>query len=80
MASESRFNSQQGRVFSLFRNVQAGSGVHATSYVVMNTRVSISRVKSLRHETYNSPLSSAYVKNCGAMPPLPIDFHGVVLN
>jgi hypothetical protein len=37
-------------------------------------------IKRQEREDNHSPPSSAEVKNCGAIPPLPINLHNIVLN
>jgi hypothetical protein len=51
--------------FSLFHYVQTGSAVHLTSYTV------VPGLKRQGREADDSPPSSAEVKNCGAILPLP---------
>jgi hypothetical protein len=46
----------------------------------MDTGGSFSGVKQQRLEADHSPPSSAQIKNGGAVPPLPICLHGIVLN
>jgi hypothetical protein len=55
--------------FSLFHNVQIGSGAHPESYL-MDTEGSFPGLKRLGREADHSPLSSAEVKNGGTIPPL----------
>jgi hypothetical protein len=46
----------------------------------MDTGDDFPRGKAEEREAENSSPSSAEVKNGGAMPPLPIFLHGIVLN
>jgi hypothetical protein len=46
----------------------------------MGTGGSFPMVKRPGHEADRSPLLSAKIKNGGAIPPLPICLHGIVLN
>jgi hypothetical protein len=55
-----RFNSEK-KDFSLFQNVQTGTGAHQRSYE-MGTSGSFSRAKSAGGEADHSPLPSAAVK------------------
>jgi hypothetical protein len=56
---------------SLLHSVQTDSGAHPASYP-MGTRGSFPRVvKRPGLEADHSPLSSAEIKNSGAIPPLP---------
>jgi hypothetical protein len=67
------------RDFSLLHSVQTGSRAHPVSYPVGTGALS-SEVNRPGRETHHSPPSGAEVKNGGAIPPLPIRLHGVVLN
>jgi hypothetical protein len=58
----------EARDFSLFHSVQTGSGAHPTS----NPKGTRALSPGL--------ISSAEIKNAGAIPPLPTRLHGVVLN
>jgi hypothetical protein len=62
------------RNFSLLHSIQIGSGAHRATYP-MGTGVT-----RLWREADHSPPSSAEVKNGGAIPPLPVRLHGVVLH
>jgi hypothetical protein len=68
------FDSRLGEDFSFLHSVQTGSGVHPAPYR-MGTGDSFPGGKA-----DHSPPSSAEVKNGGALTPLPIRPHGLVLN
>jgi hypothetical protein len=70
------FDSQQGQEMFLIPNIQTSSGAHPASYTT-----DILGVKRQGHETDHSPLSSAKVKNGGAILPLPhtSSWHGAYL-
>jgi hypothetical protein len=59
---------------SILHRVQIGSEAHPASYPM------VAGGKAAEREADNSPAPSAEVKNDGAIPPLPIRLHGVVLN
>jgi hypothetical protein len=65
--------------FSLLRSVQTDCGAHQPPAQLVPRALSLG-VKRPGRETDHSPPSSADVKNDGAIPPLPIRLHGVVLN
>jgi hypothetical protein len=67
------------RDFSLLRNVHTGSGAHPASYP-MGSVGCFPGVKRQGREADFSPPSTVEVMNGGAIPPLPIRLHGVVLN
>jgi hypothetical protein len=69
------FDSRLARDLSLLQSVQTVSGAHPSSYP-MGT----GRVMRARCEAHHSPPSSVEVKNGGAIPPLPVSIHGMVLN
>jgi hypothetical protein len=58
------------KIFSLFHNIETGSGADTPSYTTGNGAVS-SGVKRSGREADHSPQSSAEFKNGGAAPPLP---------
>jgi hypothetical protein len=59
--------------------VQTDPGVHPASYP-MGTGASFPRLKHPGHGDDHSLPSSAKVKNGGAVPPLPVHFHGTMLD
>jgi hypothetical protein len=61
------------RDFSVFHNVQTGSGAHPASYPVGTIG------SFFRREGDHSPPYSAEVKNSGAITPLPIHLYGTTL-
>jgi hypothetical protein len=67
------------RNFSLLHNVQTSYRANTATYIMV-TGHCFTGVKWLGHEADHSFLSSAEVDNGGAIPPLPIHHHGVVLN
>jgi hypothetical protein len=76
---ESGFDFRQD--FSLLHNVQAGYGSHIDSYTMGSGGCFPGgKAGQHRHEADSSSPFSAEVKNAGAMPPLPIRLHAVVLN
>jgi hypothetical protein len=68
-----------GRNVSILHRFPTGCGAHPTSHPV-GTGGFFSRVKRQGLEADHSPPSNAEVKNGGAVPPVPIRLHGVVLN
>jgi hypothetical protein len=64
------FDSRQGHVYPLLRSVQPDSGAHPASYPV-GAGDSFPRIKRPRRESDHPPLSSAEVKNDGAIAPFP---------
>jgi hypothetical protein len=67
------------RDYSLSHRFRISSGAHPVSYLI-GTGVLFSGAKRPGREGDHSPSSSAEVKNGGAILPLPICLHGVVLN
>jgi hypothetical protein len=63
----------------LLHSVHTGSGTHPASYPI-GTGCSSPGVKRPVREPDHSPPASAEVKNDGAIPPLPIRLHGIMLN
>jgi hypothetical protein len=69
----------EARDFFIFHSFKIVSGAHPVSNP-MGTWALSPGVKWPRNETDHSPPSSAEVKNDGAIPPIPIHLHGMVLN
>jgi hypothetical protein len=65
--------------FSLLHVVQTGSCAHPASYPMVPVVIS-SGVKRPRRKADHSPPTSAETKNGGAILPLPICLHGILLN
>jgi hypothetical protein len=63
------FSFSERKAFSS-ADIQTGSVAHPASYP-MGTVGSFPGIKRPRHEADRSPPTSAEVKNCGAIPPLP---------
>jgi hypothetical protein len=70
--AEVRFQAEPGNL-PLFHNVQTISGAHP-DFRLMRTRRSFPGGKRPGREADHSPLSSAEVKNCGVIRPLPRTF------
>jgi hypothetical protein len=70
---------RRGKRFSLLHSVQTGSEAYPASYPV-GTEGSSPGVKRPGREIDHSFPSSAEVINGGAIPPLPVRLHGIVLN
>jgi hypothetical protein len=67
------------RYCSLVHNFQTRTGAHSASHTMSTGAVSPG-VQRQGREADHSPSFGAEVKNGGAIPPLPIRLHGVVLN
>jgi hypothetical protein len=67
------------RYFSLCHNIQTDSGAHLASYPVGTMADSLGAMGQ-GHEADHSPPFIAEVKNGGAILPLHIQLHGMVLN
>jgi hypothetical protein len=74
-----RFLDKKG-IFHFFHRVQTGCQAHPASYPMGIEDYFYPRLKQQRREADRSPPSSAEIKNGGAIPPLPICVHGIVLN
>jgi hypothetical protein len=70
----------RGRDLSLLHSVRTGSGAHPASCPGGWGGAISPGVKRPGREADPSPPSIAEVKNDGAIPPLRIRFHGIVLN
>jgi hypothetical protein len=75
------FDSQQGHRISVLHSVQTGFGAYTASYT-MRTGGSFpgGGVKRQGREADHSPPSYVEVKKDGAIPPLPLRLHGMVVN
>jgi hypothetical protein len=70
----------RGKRFSHLCIVHTGSGDHLVSHII-GTGGSFPQGKAAgAYEADQSPLSSAEDMNSGAIPPLPVRVHGVMLN
>jgi len=69
----------RGRIFPLLHHIQVGSDAHPASYP-MGTGGSYPGVKRLGCEADHSPPFSAKVKMRGAVSPLPLSLHGIMLS
>jgi hypothetical protein len=79
MGSMAAVRFPSGARLLLLHSIQIGSDAHPASYP-MGTEGFSPGVKQPGREANNSPPSSTEVKNGGAIPPLPICHHGVMLN
>jgi hypothetical protein len=64
------FDSRQGQDSRLLHSIQTGSGTHPAPYAVCSEGAVSPGVKRQRREADHLPLSSAEVRNSGAVPPL----------
>jgi hypothetical protein len=67
------------RYFSVLHKVQTDSGAHTAS-IPMGNRVLSLEVKQLGREIDNQLSSNAKIKNGGAIPPLSLCLHEIVIN
>jgi hypothetical protein len=73
------FYSQRGHDFSLLHSFKTGSGAHPASHKILPGAL-YPEAKRLGRDADHSLPSNAEVTNGGAIPPLPIRLHGVLLN